>query len=156
MWNIWSYFVAVQLLSCVQLFVTPWTAACEASLSLTVSQSLLKSCSLSQWCQPTISSSVTCFSSFQPFPPSESFPMSRLFASGDPSIGTSTSASVLPMNSQGWFPLGLTGLIFLQSKGSRESSPTPQFKSVSSLVLSLLRGPILTSIHDYWKNHSFD
>ena len=157
MWNMWSYFVAVQLLSRVQLFVTPWTAAFQASLSLTVSQSLLKSCPLSQWCHPTISSSVTPFSSSpQPFPASGSFPMSQLFASGDPSIGTSTSASVFPVNSQGWFPLGLTGLISLQSKGSQESSPTPQFKSINSLLLSLLHGPILKSIHDYWKNHSFD
>ena len=67
-----------------------------------------------------------------------------------------TSASVLPMNTQGRFSLGLTGLISLQSKDSQESSPTPHFKSISSSVLSLLYGPILTSIHDYWKNHSFD
>ena len=67
-----------------------------------------------------------------------------------------TSASVLPMNTQGRFSLGLTGLISLQSKDSQESSPTPHFKSISSSVLSLLYGLILTSIHDYWKNHSFD
>ena len=66
-----------------------------------------------------------------------------------------TSASVLPMNTQGRFSLGLTGLISLQSKDSQESSPTPQFKSISSSVLSLLYGLILTSIHDYWKNYSF-
>ena len=72
------------------------------------------SCPLSQWCYPTISSSVTPFSSCpQPFSASGSFPMSRLFASG----GQSIRASALPMNIQGWFPLGLTGLISLQSKG---------------------------------------
>ena len=78
----------------------------------------------SQWCHPTISSSVTPFSSFpQSFPASGSFPMSWFFASGDQSIGA--SASVLPMNIQGWFPLGLTGLISLQSKGlSRVLSST--------------------------------
>ena len=76
------------------------------------------SCPLSQWCHPAISSSVVPFSScFQSFPASGSFPMSQSFTSGGQSIGTSASASVLPMNSQDWFPLGLTGLISLQSKG---------------------------------------
>ena len=75
------------------------------------------SCPLSQWCHPTISSSVTPFSSCpQSFPASESFPISWLFASGGQSIGASASTSVLPMNIQGWFPLELTGLI-LRSKG---------------------------------------
>ena len=71
---------------------------------------------LSQWCHPTISSSATPFSSYpQSFPASGSFPMSQLFASGGQSVGA--SALVLPMNMQVWFPLGLTGLISLQSKG---------------------------------------
>ena len=71
---------------------------------------------LSPWCRPAISSSITPFSSCpQSFPASESFPMSQLFASGGQSIGG--SASVLPMNIHGWFPLGLTGLISFQSKG---------------------------------------
>ena len=75
------------------------------------------SCPLSQWCHPTISSSVIPFSSCpQSFPTSESFPMSQLFTSGDQSTGVSVSASVLPVNTQGWFPLGLTCLISLQSK----------------------------------------
>ena len=73
---------------------------------------------LSQWCHPTISSSVVPFSSFlQSFPASGPFQMSQFFTSGDPSIGVLASASVLPMNSQDWFPLGWTGLISLQSKG---------------------------------------
>ena len=76
------------------------------------------SCPLSQWCHPTISSSIAPFSFFpQSFPASESFPMSQLFASGDQSIGISASTSVLPMNIQDWFPLGWTGLISLKSKG---------------------------------------
>ena len=76
------------------------------------------SCSSSQWCHPTISSSVAPFSSCpQSFPPSGSFPVSQLFRSGGQSIGASVSASVLPMNIQGWFPLGLTGWIPLLSKG---------------------------------------
>ena len=76
------------------------------------------SCPLSQWCHPAISSSVIPFSScLQSFPASGSFPMSQLFASGGPSTGASALASVLPMNSQDWFSLGLTGLISFQSKG---------------------------------------
>ena len=75
------------------------------------------SCPSSQWCYPTISSSVIPFSScLQCFPASGSFLMSWLFASGGQSVRASASSSVLPMNSQGWFPLGLTGLSFLQSK----------------------------------------
>ena len=79
--------------------------------------------------------------------------MSQLFT---PVAKVVTSASVLPMNTQGQFSLGLTDLISLQSKDSQGSFPTPHFKNISSSVLSLLYGPILTSIHDYWKNHSFD
>ena len=110
----------------------------------------------SQWCHPTISSSVVPFFSCpQSFPASWSFQMSHLFASGGQSIGVSASASVLTMNIQDWFPLGLAGWISLQSKGL-SSSPTPQFKNINSLVLSLLHSPTLTSIHDYWKNHSLD
>ena len=76
------------------------------------------SCSLSQWCHPTISSSVIPFSSrLQSFPASESFQMSQLFTSGGQSIGVSASASVLSMNTQNWAPLGWTGWISLQSKG---------------------------------------
>ena len=89
-----------------------------------------ESCPLSQWCHPTISSSIVPISSWlQPFPSLGSFP--RLFPSGGQSIGVSASASVLPMNIEGWFPLRLTGLISLQSKGLSRVSPT-QFKSISS------------------------
>ena len=110
-------FRSVQLLSCVQLIVTLWTEAHQASLFITSSQSLLKLMSISQWCHPTISSSVVPFSScLQSFPTSGSFPMSQLFASGGQSTGPSTSTLVLPVNIQGWFPLGLTGLISLESK----------------------------------------
>ena len=76
------------------------------------------SCPSSRWCHPTISFSVVPFSScLQSFPTSWSFPMSQLFSSGGQSTGASASASVLPMNIQGWFPLVLTGLIPLQFKG---------------------------------------
>ena len=115
------------------------------------------SCPLSRWCHPTISSSVVPFSSGpQSFPTSGSFQMSQLFASGGQNIGASASISVLPMNIQDWFPLGWTGWISLLSKGLLKSSPTPQFKSINSSVLSFLYSPALTSIHDHWKNHSLD
>ena len=107
------------------------------------------SCPSSRWCHPIISSSVVHFSSrLQSFRASGSFPMSQFFTSGGQSVGASASPSVLPMNIQDQFPLGLTGCI---SQDSQESSPTPQFKSINSLVLSFLYGPTLTSIHDYWK-----
>ena len=93
--------------------ITPWTTACQASLPFSISWSLLKSCPLSKWCHPTISSCVP-FSSLQSFPASGSFPMSRSFTSGSQSIGV--SASVLLINSEGWFPLGLTSLTSLLSK----------------------------------------
>ena len=112
------------------------------------------SCPLSWWLQPTISSSVIPFSShIQSSPASGSFPMSQLFALGGQSIGVSASASVLPMNIQDWFPLGWTGCIPCSPKDSQESSPTPQFK-ISSLVLSFVYNPTLTSIHDYWKKNT--
>ena len=114
------------------------------------------SCPSSQWCHPTISSSVVPFSSCpQSFPASESFPMSQLFASGGQSIGAPASASVLPMNIQGWFPLGLTSLISLLSKGlSRVFFSTTVWKQ--KFFSAQAYGPTLTSAHDYWKNHSFD
>ena len=95
-----------------------------------ISQSLLKPKYLNHWCHPTISSSATSFAScLQSLPASGFFPTSRLFASGGQSTGASASASVLPMNIQGWFPLGLTGLIFLLSKGpSRVFSSTTVWK----------------------------
>ena len=108
-------------------------------------------CPLSRWCHPTISSFVIPFSCVQSFPASGSFQMSQFFPSGGQSIGVSASASVLPMNIQASFPLGLTGWLSLQ-----DFSPTPQFKSINSSVLSFLYSPTLTSIHDYWKNHSLD
>ena len=115
------------------------------------------SCPLSRSCHPATSSSVVSFSSCaQSFPASGSFPMSWLFASGGQSIGASASTSVLPMNIQDWFPLGLTTLISLLSRDSQVSFPTPLFKSISSSVIDFLYGPILTFIHDYWKNHRFD
>ena len=150
-------FSSVQSHSRVRLFATPWITAHQASLSINNSRSLSKLMSIASvmasknliLCHPlllppSISPSIRVFSNDQFFP------------SGGQSIEVSASASVLPMNIQDWFPLGLTGWISLQSKDSQESSPTPQFKSINSSVLSFLYGPTLTSIHGYWKNHSFD
>ena len=87
---------------------------------------------LSQWCHKTISYSVIPFSScLQSFPASQSFPVSQFLSSGGQSIGVSTSASVLPMNIQDWFPLGSTVWSPCSPRDSQESSPTPQFKSIN-------------------------
>ena len=115
------------------------------------------SCPLSRWCHPTISSSFIPFSSCpRSFPSSRSFPMGRLFTSGGQSTGPWASASVLPMNIQRLFPLGLRVSFPCSPRDSQQSSATPQFENINSLALSLLYGPTLTSIHDYWKNHSLD
>ena len=91
---------------------------------------------------------------FQSFPASGSFAMSQFFASSGQSIGMSASVSVFPMNIQDWFPLGWTGWISLQSKGlSRVFSNTMVQKHQ---FFGFLYGPTLTSIHEYWKNRSFD
>ena len=110
--------VVVEALSRVRPFVTPWTAAHQASLSSLSPRACSDSGPLSWWCHPTISSSVVPFSScLQFFSASGSFPMCWLFVSGGQCIGASASASVLTVTSQGWFPLGMTGLISLKSKG---------------------------------------
>ena len=103
-------------LSHVQLFVTPLTAAPQASCPSLSPGVCSNSCPLWQWCHPTISSSVIPFSCLPSFPASEFLLMSQFFTSGGQSIGVSASASVLPMYIQGWFPLRLTGLLSLQSK----------------------------------------
>ena len=114
-------------------------------------------CPLSQWCHPTILSSVVPFSScLQSFPASGSFPVNQLFASGGQSIGVSASASVLPTNIQDWFPLELTGWISLQSKGLSRIFSNTTVQSIDSSALSFLHSPTFTSIHDSWKNHSLD
>ena len=129
----------VPLLSRVLLFATLRTAACQASLSIANSGACSNSCPLSQWCHPTISSSVIPFSCLQPFPASGSFPRSCFFASGGQSTGG--TASVLPMNIQEWFPLGWTGWISLQSKGLSRvfSNTTVQKHQFFSAQLSLFR-----------------
>ena len=139
-------------LSCVQLFVTPWTAASQASLSITSSQRLLWFMSIEL--VMTSNHLIFCYcllllSSLS----SGSFPMSQFFPSGGQSIGVSASVSVLPMNIQDWFPLGWTGLISLQSKGLSRVFSNTTVKSINFLMLNFIYSPTLM---DYWKNHSSD
>ena len=110
-------FSSVQSLSHVQLFVTPWTAARQASLSITNSQSLPKPMSIESVMPSNHLILYGLSSCPQSFPASGSFQMSQLFTSGSQSIGVSSSTSVLPMNTQDWSPLGWTGWISLQSRG---------------------------------------
>ena len=115
------------------------------------------SCPSSQWCHPTISSSVVPSSShLQSLPASGSFQMSQFFASDGRSIGVSASPSVLLVNIQDWFPLRLTGLISLQSKGLSRVFSNTTVQKHQVFRTQLYYSPTLTSIHDYWKNHSFD
>ena len=115
------------------------------------------SCPLSQWSHPPISSSTVPFFCPKYFPASESFPMSWLFTSGGQSVG----AFIFSINPSDEY----SGLILIRidwfdllacPRDSQESSLAPQFGSINSSVFSLLCGPTLPSIHDYWKNHSFD
>ena len=164
--HLWMTVVAVSTVSHVWLFVTPWTAASQAFLSFTIAQSLLKLISIESvmpsnhlilCCPlrllPSISPSIRLFSN-------ESalwirWPKLQL-QSLELKHGASASASVLPTNIQGLFPLGLTGLISSRSKGlSRVFSSTTVWK-YQFFTLCLFYGPMLTSVHDYWKNHSFN
>ena len=143
-------FSSVQLLSRVWPFAT---VAHQASLSITNSNS----CPSSQWCHTVISSSVVPFSShFQSFPASGSFKMSQFFTSGGQSIGASASTSVQWTFRTDFLWDGLVGSP-CSPRDSQESSPTPQFKSINSLALSLLYYPTLTSTLTYYcQNHRFD
>jgi len=116
--HMYTCIVVIQWPSHIQLFATPWTATCQASLSFISPEVCPSSCPLHWWCHPAISSSVVLFSFWpQSFPASDTFPVSQLFASLDKNTGVSASASVLPMSIQGWFLLRLTALIFLLSEG---------------------------------------
>ena len=129
-------FSSVQSLSCSWLFVTPWTAAHQPSLSITNSWSLLTPMSI-ELVMP--SNHFILFSFLQSFPAPGAFPVSRFFTSGGQSIGVSASALVLSMNIQDWFPLGWTGWISLQSKGLSRvfSNTTVQKHQFFSRQLSL-------------------
>ena len=126
---------SVQMLSHVQLFETHGLQHTSPPCPSPTPGACSYSCPLSQWCHPTISSSVLPFSQLQSFPASESFQMSHFFTSGGQSIVA--SASVLPMNIWDWFPLGWTGWISLQSKGlSRVFSSTTVQKHMNNRIQS--------------------
>ena len=114
-------------------------------------------CPSSQWCYSTISSSVIPFSSHLQFSSaSGSFPMSQFFASGGQRTVASASGSVLPMSIHDWFPLGWTGWVSVQYKGLSRVSSNTTVQKCQLFDAQLSLGPTLTSIHDYWKNRSFD
>ena len=127
-------FSSVQSLSCVQLFVTPWTAAHQPSLSITYSQSLFK---LMSWSHPNISSSVVPFSPcLQSFPASGSLQTSQFFTSSGHSIGVSASASVLPMNTMDWLDI-LTVQGILKSILQHYSSKTSIFQHSAFFIVQI-------------------
>ena len=151
--QLWAWVTCSVTQSCLTL-CDPMDCKNQASLSFTIYWSLLTLISIKSVipsnhlvpCHPLLLL-PSIFPSIFP----RSFPVIRLFTSGGQSIGASW---VLPIDIQDWFPLGL--IWSCSPRDSQESSPTSQFKSINSLALSLLYGSILTSIHDYWKNHSFD
>ena len=155
--NLFSIFV-LSLLSCSVMSNSLWPYGLQHTRILSPSLSprvCSDSCPLSWWYHPTISSfAAPFFFCLQSLTASGSFPVSHLIASGGQSIGASASASVLPEYSAlisfriEWFDLS--------PRDSQESSPAAQLKSINSLALSLLYGPTLISIHDNWKNHSYD
>ena len=149
-------FSSVQSLSRVRFFVTPWIEACQASLFITNFQSLLKLMSI----ESVMLSNhlIICLSLL---PPSV-FPRIRVFSNESvlrirwPQYW-SFSFSISPSREySGLISLRIDWFDFLAVRETQESSPTPRFKSINSLVLSILYGPALTSLYDYWKNHSFD
>ena len=154
----WQHqFSSVKSHSLVQLFETPWTAARQASLSITNSQSLLKLMSIE---------SVIPFNHLILWHllllPSSIFPIIRSFSNESvlhirwPKYWRFSFSISISNEYSGLISFRLTGWSSCSPRNSQESSPTPQFKSVNSSALSFLYSPTLTSIHDYWKNHSFD
>ena len=144
---------SVQPLSRIQLFPIPWTAARQGSLSISNSECLPKLMSI-EWVMPS-NHLILC----RPLLLLPSiFPSIRVFSNESVLLIRwpkywSFSFRISPSNTQHWSPLGWTPC---SPRDSQESSPTPQFKSINSSALSFLFSPVLTSIHDYWKNHSLD
>ena len=150
-------FNSAQSLSCVQLFATPWTTACQASLSITNSQSLLKLTSIES-VMPSNHFILCCPLLLLP----SIFPSIRVFSNESahpirwPKFW-SFSFNISPSNEYpGLISSRMDWLDLLAVQYSQESSPTLQFKSINSSVFSFLYSPTLTSIHDHWKNHSLD
>ena len=149
-------FSSVQLLSCVRLFATPWTAACQASLSITNSKNLPKLMSTESVIQPSHPLS-------SPSPPTFNLSQQQGLFKWVNSSNHVAKGLEFQLQHQSFQWTLRTDLLqdgLVGSPGSprdsQESSPTPQFKSINSLALSFLYSPTLTSIHDYWKNHNLD
>ena len=139
----------VQSLSYVLLFVIHGLQHARLPCSSPTPGPYSNSCPLSGWCHPTISSYIVPFSTHL-----QSFESALCIRW--PRIGVSAPSSVLSMNYQDWFPLGWTGSVSLHSKGLSGVLPNTKVKNINSSALSYLYSPTLTSIHDYWKNQSFD
>ena len=144
--------------------MTPWTAAHQASLSITNSLNLLKLISIESvmtsnhliLCHPLLLP-PSIFPSIRVFSNESVLLMSQVFSNeSGQSIGVSASVPVLPMSIQDWFPLGWTGWISLQSKGPSRVFCNTTIHRVNSLALNFFMVQLSTSIHDYWENHSFD
>ena len=155
-----SFVAVVQLLSHVQLCY-PMDCMQHTRLScppVLAPGDCLNSClSMRWWCHPTFSPSVAPFSfCFHSFPASGSFPVRWLFTSDGQSIGVSASVSVLPLNVKGWFPLGLTGLIYMLSKRLWRIFFSITVWKHQFISAQCTLCPILISVHDYCKNNSFD
>ena len=144
-------FVLVQSLTCL----TAWDSMVLASLSFIISLNMLELMSVESVMLPTISPSAAPSSCPQSFPASESFPMSWLFASDGQSVGASAFSIGPSSEYSGLISFRVDWFYFLAVQATLKSSLAPQFESVPS-ALSLLYGPTFTSIHDYWKNHSFE
>ena len=150
---------SIQSLSHVKLFVTPWTVACQASLSITNSLSLLKLMSLESMMPSNhLILSRPLLLPPQSFPASGSFSISQFFTSGRQSFGVSASASVLPVNTQDWSPWGWNGWISLQSKGLSRvfSNTTVQKHQFFGTQLSSQSNSHIHTWGHHWKNHSLD
>ena len=141
----------------LRLFATPWTAACQASLPITNSRSLPKLMSIDSVMPSNhfiLYRLLILLPSF--FPSIRVFSNESALRIGWPKYWSFSFSISPPVNIQGWFPLRLLVWSSCCPRDSQESSPTPQFENINSLALSLLYGPTITSVHDYWKNHSFD
>ena len=148
---------SVQSLGRVQLFAAPWTATCQASLSITNSWSWLKLMSIES-VMPSNHFILCCPLLLPPsiFPSIRVFPNESALCIRWPKYWSFSFSISPPDEHSGLISLRIDWLDLLAVQGILKSSPTPQFKSINSLTLSFLYSPALTSIHDYWKNHSFD
>ena len=156
MYNNLCQFSSVQSLSCIRLFVTSWAAACRSSMSITNSRILLKLMSIESM-MPSNHLILCCPLLLLPsiFPSIRVFPDESAFGIRWAKYWSFSFKIHLSNEYSGLISFRMNWLDLLAVQGTQESTPTPQFKNINSSVLSFLQSPTLTSIHDYWKNHSF-